>query len=214
MAKVKICGLTRMADIEAVNDARPDYIGFVFAKSPREINEETARRLKEALNPNITVVGVFVNEDILRIERLCREGCIDAVQLHGDEDLDYINQLKNMINNPIIKAIRVRCVEDIKKANQIPCDYLLFDSFTNDKYGGSGAAFDWSIIGQITIPYFLAGGLKSSNVTRALMTANPFAIDVSSGVETGGFKDPEKIKEFISIVRRVSNQNSKNRSVD
>lgn len=201
MTKIKICGLTRMADIEAVNYVHPDYIGLVFAKSPREINEEAARRLKGALNPGINAVGVFVNDNILRIERLCREGCIDVVQLHGDEDMDYINQLKNITRKPIIKAIKVKGKEDIKTANQLPCDYLLFDSFTNDKYGGSGTVFDWTIIGKISKPYFLAGGLNNTNVTRALMIANPYAIDVSSGVESEGYKDREKIKEFISIVR-------------
>ncbi|NLY43385.1 MAG: phosphoribosylanthranilate isomerase [Clostridiaceae bacterium] len=203
MAKIKICGLMREQDIDAVNKALPDYIGFVFARSKRQIDEKKAKELKAGLNPLIKAVGVFVNEEIKNIINLCNSNVIDIIQLHGDENEDYIRRLKNSVSNKIIKAVRVKDLEDIKKAMEITCDYLLFDAYHEGKYGGLGKTFDWSVIPDMGKPYFLAGGINSSNIMRAIQQLNPFCIDVSSGVETNGYKDPEKIMDIVAKVRQV-----------
>ena len=203
MTRIKICGLSRPEDITYVNEAKPDYIGFVFAKSRRQVDEEMARHLKALLNPKIEAVGVFVNEDINRIIRLCREKVIDIVQLHGDEDENYIKELKSKISAPIMRAVRVKSAEDVKKASEISCDYLLFDTYTEKEYGGSGIVFDWSMITDINKPYFLAGGINIDNVLSAIDKCNPYCIDVSSGVETEGLKDPFKINEIVTKIRSV-----------
>lgn len=222
MVRVKICGLRRMEDIIIVNKLLPEYIGFVFAESKRQISEEKARELKKMLHPDIQSVGVFVNEDMNKILRLCKEKVIDLIQLHGDEDMDYINKLKEKLPNPIIKAVRIKTADDRgeqdgwSKADdnvhtdkisadlrEKVIDYLLFDTYKKDTYGGSGASFDWNVIAEIRKPYFLAGGLHLGNVMQAITLIRPFAVDVSSGVETDGFKDQEKMIDFITKVRSV-----------
>lgn len=203
MTKVKICGLSRPADIDMVNETLPDYIGFVFAKSKRQVSEELAEELKSRLNPLIQSVGVFVNEDIDKIICLCKKNTIDIVQLHGDEDDPYINKLKQQITNPIIKAARVKNNEDIKEAEKRNADYLLLDAYKEGQYGGSGDAFDWTVISQVSKPYFLAGGINTTNVIQAVTQMKPYAIDISSGVETDGVKDKNKIIEIITKVRSV-----------
>lgn len=203
MTKIKICGLTRPIDIEMANEALPDYIGFVFAKSRRQVTEQTAAELKNRLHPEIKAVGVFVNEDPAMIIRLCQSGIIDMIQLHGDEDETYMEQLRTVINNPIIKAVRVRGEEDIMKAGQYHCDYLLLDAYKENEYGGSGVTFDWTLINALNRPFFLAGGINTDNVSKALELASPYGIDISSGVETEGFKDRNKIMEIITRVRSV-----------
>ena len=203
MAKIKICGLTRLIDIEMVNEALPDYIGFVFAKSRRQVTDSMAKLLKDKLNPGIQAVGVFVNDEIDHIINLCKSETIDIIQLHGDEEEDYIRRLQEAVPNPIIKAIRVRSTEDILRAGRFSCDYLLLDAYKEEEYGGSGETFDWRMIRQIDKPYFLAGGIHSKNITHALQSINPYGIDVSSGVETEGFKDHNKIIEIVRQVRKV-----------
>lgn len=204
MTKIKLCGLSRPEDITAVNEISPDYIGFVFAKSRRQVNEETAKILKKSLNPNIQAVGVFVNEEIKTISRLCQNNIIDIVQLHGDEDENYIRKLRREIPGLMIKAVRVKDVEDIKRAGEYSCDYLLFDTFIEKEYGGSGVAFNWSMIGEeIAKPYFLAGGLHIGNVEGAIKQCHPYCLDVSSGVETDGYKDKHKIREIVAKIRSV-----------
>lgn len=203
MTKIKICGLSRPIDIDMVNDAQPDHIGFVFAKSKRQVSEEKAYELKQRLHSRIPAVGVFVNEDAEKIIGICQAGIIDIVQLHGDEDEAYLLELKRRISNPIIMAIRVRTVEDIIKADSMPSDYLLLDAYQEDEYGGSGITFDWSIIKGLTKPFFLAGGINGGNVARAIALTKPYGIDVSSGVETDGYKDKNKITELIEKVRSV-----------
>lgn len=203
MTKVKICGLSRFVDVDMVNETLPDYIGFVFAKSRRQIDEETAAQLKSKLNRNIQAVGVFVNEDKARIIRLCKAGTIDIVQLHGDEDEGYSKELRVEISNPIIKAVRVRNRKDIERAESFPCDYLLFDTYKESQYGGSGETFDWTMITKVNKPYFLAGGLQSDNVIQAINQAHPYCLDVSSGVETDGWKDNKKIIEIVTKIRSV-----------
>jgi phosphoribosylanthranilate isomerase len=206
MTKIKICGLTRKRDIDAVNAVLPDYIGFVFTRSSRQICIEDAKALKSCLNPYIKAVGVFVDEEIENVVRLCSSHVIDLVQLHGDENERYIKELKSCVPNKIIKAVRVRGPEDIKKAVDFSCDYLLFDTHHEGKYGGSGRTFDWSMIHNVSKPYFLAGGINSGNVFQAIEQCKPYCIDVSSGVETDGYKDPEKIMDIVTKVRGLKDK--------
>lgn len=203
MTKIKICGLSRPADIEMANEALPDFIGFVFAPSRRQVSETTAKHLKELLNPRIKAVGIFVNEDIDKILRLCRLGIIDIVQLHGDEAEDYVGNLRKETANPVIRAVRVRNTWDIIEAENKNCDYLLLDAYKDSQYGGGGETFDWSVIHQLEKPFFLAGGIHTGNVEAAIRSSNPYCIDVSSGVETGGFKDRNKVIDIVTKVRSV-----------
>lgn len=203
MSKIKICGLSRAVDIDMVNIFLPDYVGFVFAESRRKVTDSVAYELRQKLNPAILPVGVFVNEEMDRIVRLCKEKTIELIQLHGEEDEAYIKELKERVTNPIIKAVRVKNVEDIHKAAQLPTDFLLLDTYVEGQQGGSGKTFEWSLIKGLDCPYFLAGGLHPKNVLAAIAEGKPYAVDVSSGVETDGFKDKDKIIEFISKVRSV-----------
>jgi len=199
MVKVKICGLSRICDIDVVNIEKPEYIGFVFAKSRRKVTKQQALNLRKNLHPDIIPVGVFVNEKSENILSLVKNGIIDAVQLHGMEDEEYIIRLKLLTDVPIIKAIAVQSEGDVQKWVSTSADYLLLDNID----GGMGKSFNWDLIGKIDKPYFLAGGLNFENITQAIENTRPFAVDVSSGVETNGFKDPLKIKEFIRRTRNV-----------
>lgn len=210
MIKLKICGLRRQEDIEIVNKYRPAYVGFVFAKSKRQISLEEAKALKMKLNPEIQAVGVFVNEPISNICLYAEEGIIDCIQLHGDEDSTYIRKLKSKVNLPIIKAVRVKdkaaLINQLEAMKNLPIDYYLFDTYTAGAYGGSGESFDWHFIKslanrQIQKPYFLAGGIGSDNM-EAAMEEEPYAIDISSKVEVDGFKNEEKIKEIMAILHQ------------
>ena len=205
MTKIKICGLRRQEDIESVNLMEPDYVGFVFAKSRRQISNKEAGTLKEKLNPNIQVVGVFVNEEVSKILELVKEGIINLIQLHGDEDAEYIKYLTACTAAKIIKAIRVKDQESLNHIKQLPGDYLLFDTYKNDHYGGSGERFDWSLLSNIDRRYFLAGGINTDNVEVAIRLTKPYGIDISSGVETDGYKDREKIIDFVKKVRSINN---------
>lgn len=195
MSKIKICGLTRECDIEAVNEAQPDYIGFVFAKSRRQVSREQAIKLRRLLAANIMVAGVFVNADIFEIAGLLDEGVIDIVQLHGQETESYIFGLRQLTDKPIVKAFSINCAKDLLEAADCSADFLLLDHGK----GGSGISFDWQLLEGFKRDYFLAGGLKEDNVEKALKLS-PYAVDLSSGVETNGLKDRKKI---INIVRRV-----------
>lgn len=204
MTKIKICGLSREEDIIAVNETMPDYIGFVFAESKRRISREKALELKKLLNPNIKAVGVFVNAPITEVANCCADNTIDLIQLHGDESDEYMAQLKSITDKPIIRAVRVRSTEDIMKADHLPCDYLLFEAYIKDQYGGSGVTFDWSLIPKIEKPFFLAGGLDRTNINEAVRQCDPYCLDISSGVETNWRKDNKKIKEIVTIVRSIT----------
>ena len=199
MTKIKLCGLKSLDDIEIINKYNPEYIGFVFyKKSKRYIDYKTAKILKNALNKNILAVGVFVNEDINTVVKLLNENIIDIAQLHGNESENYIKTLKKLTNKTIIKAFKVENTLDIKKAKQSQADFVLLDSGT----GGTGQTFNWSLIKNFERPYFLAGGLNNKNIKTVLNILSPYALDVSSGIETSGKKDPEKIKAFIQTVRQ------------
>ena len=199
MTKIKLCGLKSLNDIEIINKYNPEYIGFIFyKKSKRYIDYKTAKILKNALNKNILAVGVFVNEDINTVVKLLNQNIIDIAQLHGNESENYIKTLKKLTNKTIIKAFKVENTLDIKKAKQSQADFVLLDSGT----GGTGQTFNWSLIKNFERPYFLAGGLNNKNIKTALNILSPYALDVSSGIETSGKKDPEKIKAFIQTVRQ------------
>ena len=209
---IKICGLSRPEDIDAVNRALPDYIGFVFAPSRRRVDIETAAALKKRLDARINTVGVFVNESVDTVVELFHNGVIDLAQLHGDEDAGYIRRLKNACGCKIIKAIGID-----SSLNSLPPqlqrrqasvasmpDYYLFDTVSGNR-GGSGEVFDWTILKEYRgIPYFLAGGLSARNVAEAIRVISPYCVDVSSGVETDGKKDTVKIDAFVHLVRGIS----------
>lgn len=199
MTRIKLCGLTRPCDIEAVNELKPEYIGFVFAqKSRRYITAEKAEELKKLLHPDIETVGVFVNENVETVARLLSGGIIDIAQLHGSEDENYIGQLRKLTDKSIIKAFRIESEQDILNAQNSSADFVLLDSGN----GGTGTVFDWELLMNISRPYFLAGGLDNSNVQDAVRRLNPYAVDVSSGIETDGLKDKIKMTDFVDIVRK------------
>lgn len=202
MKKVKICGLRRKEDILMVNRLKPDYVGFVFADSSRKVTKEEAEALSKQLEKEICPVGVFVNEEPQTVAEIANAGIIDLIQLHGDEDEAYIQKLKALTKKPIIKAVRVQSREQIQKAEALSCDYLLFDTYIKGQYGGSGKSFDVSLIGEVSKPYFLAGGLNEGNVAEKLKNCDAFAADVSSAVETDGYKDEKKVQQFIEAVRK------------
>lgn len=198
MTKIKLCGLYRPCDINAANELNPEYIGFVFAaKSKRYITPEKAANLKRLLNPHIKAVGVFVNESPENIACLLNSGTIDISQLHGDEDETYIKQLRQLTDRPIIKAFRIKSARDIEVVNGCTADYVLLDSGA-----GTGTTFDWKLIRDIERPYFLAGGLGVGNAETAVKLLHPFAVDVSSGIETDGVKDKTKMAAFVAAVRK------------
>lgn len=199
MTKVKLCGLTRECDIEAVNELKPEYIGFVFAnKSKRYVSPEKAQKLKSLLNKDIQAVGVFVNEDVQKVAKLLNSNIIDIAQLHGSEDEDYIKSLRNLTSKKIIKAFKVTNEEDIKKAEQSSADFVLLDSGA-----GTGQTFNWTLIKNINREYFLAGGLSPENKIEAIENLHPYALDVSSGIETDGFKDKDKMTKFVNLRKDV-----------
>lgn len=198
MTKIKLCGLSRPCDIEAVNELKPEFIGFVFApKSKRCITPEKAARLKELLAPEIKAVGVFVQERYETVAALLNRGIIDIAQLHGDESEDYITKLRALIDKPIIKAFRITAAQDVTEAQNCSADYILLDSGA-----GTGTVFDWNLLTHIQRPYFLAGGLAGLNVEHAVQLLHPYAVDVSSGIETDGVKDKRKMADFIEAVRK------------
>lgn len=209
MVKLKICGMRRSEDIEMANRHKPDYIGFVFAESPRKVSFEQAKELSELLSDEIVPVGVFVNEHMKLIVDLFRDGIIEMAQLHGDEDEKYIRNLKDKSIEetgkqiPVINAIEIKDGADyndeLLKWRDSASDYFILDSGK-----GSGKTFDWSLIDKESEFFknsiFLAGGLNSENLALAIEEFNPFAVDLSSSVETDGFKDEKKIKEIIEII--------------
>ena len=197
MIKIKLCGLSRECDILAANELLPEYIGFVlYPQSKRYVDAQKALHLKSLLAPRIKAVGVFVDEDIKRVAALLKEGVIDAAQLHGDEDDDYIKSLAADTGKPVIKAFRIHSLEDIERAAASPADHILLDSGA-----GSGRVSDWELLKGMERPYFLAGGLSADNVAEAMDLLHPYGVDVSSGIETDGFKDIDKMRLFVKTVR-------------
>ena len=180
MTKIKLCGLSRIQDIETANTLKPDYIGFVFAaKSKRRVTQLQAAELKSKLNPETKAVGVFLDDDLDMVAGMMNLG------------------LRVITDKPIIKAFVINTAEDVKRAEQSTADYILLDGGK-----GSGKVFDWSLLKEIKRPYFLAGGLNTENAAQAVASLKPFAVDVSTGIETDGFKDAEKMTAFVAAVRK------------
>lgn len=206
MTRVKICGLSRPEDIFQANKLKSDYIGFVFyPKSKRAVTQSQAALLKAMLDKEIKAVGVFVNADIAFIEKLAQLRIIDLVQLHGDEDSLYIQELRKRVYIPIIKAIRVQGEESLQNLRNYPVDFFLFDTYKPGQYGGTGERFNLELEGvTIPKPYFIAGGLDASNVAHVI-AENPhaYAVDVSGGVEDSatGLKDAQKMADFVAQVK-------------
>ena len=198
--KIKLCGLMRPSDIEAANLLHPDYVGFVFArKSRRYVSLERVKTLKELLHPDILAVGVFVDEEPDAVAAWLAAGVIDLAQLHGGEDEAYMEKLRGLTDKPIIKAFSVKGEGDIRNANESSADYVLLDA--GDR--GTGTAFDRELLAGMNRPYFLAGGLEPSTVGEAVRRWRPYGVDVSSGIETDGVKDADKMREFVDHVRKV-----------
>lgn len=198
MTKIKLCGLTRPCDIEAANELGPEYIGFVFAKGSRRYTDvDKAAGLRALLRPDISAVGVFVNEEPECVAALLKRGIIDVAQLHGGEDEAYIHRLRALTDAPIIKAFRVETERDVITAERSGADYILLDSGS----GGTGTVFDWRLLRRMERPYFLAGGLNPDNAAQAVGALHPYAVDVSSGIETNKLKDAEKMRAFVRAVR-------------
>ena len=195
--KIKLCGLSRACDIDVVNELLPEFIGFVFwNKSKRQVSDEQAKMLKEMLDSRIRAVGVFVDETPQRVAQLAESGTIDVIQLHGNEDDSYISELRGLTDKPVIKAFKISGITDIQNAEKSSADYIMADAGK-----GTGRRFDWGLLEALHRPYFLAGGLALDNVAEAINTLHPYAVDVSSGIETDGLKDENKMREFVRIVR-------------
>ena len=217
--KVKMCGISKVETIPAVVEAKPDYMGLVFAPSKRQVTVDQAKTLVEELhrgyaqkygsdtehdkNDTIKTVGVFVNETVDNLITIANEANLDAVQLHGDEDEAFIQSLKERTNVEVWKAIQIRSAADAEAWIDSSADMLLFDAYHKDERGGTGEVFDWSSLDAFERPFMLAGGIDSTNVARAIRTVRPYGIDISSGIETNGVKDDEKITAFTKIVKSI-----------
>ena len=217
--KVKMCGISKVETIPAIVDAKPDYMGLVFAPSKRQVTVDQAKILVEELhrgyakkygsdtehdkNGTIKTVGVFVNETVENLVTIANEANLDAVQLHGDEDEAFIQSLKERTNVEVWKAVQIRSAADVEKWIDSSADMLLFDAYHKDERGGTGEVFDWSSLDASERPFMLAGGIDSTNVARAIRTVRPYGIDISSGIETNGVKDDEKITAFTKIVNSI-----------
>jgi phosphoribosylanthranilate isomerase len=199
MTKIKLCGLYRPEDMIAVNDARPDYCGFIinFPKSHRHVTPEQVRALRADLDPAVTPVGVFVNQPVETVAALQNDGTITVAQLHGQEDEDYIAALRAATGGkPVWKAFKIRSEADLAAANASSADMVILDNGY-----GTGQTFDWSLAGGITRPFFLAGGLTPENIPAAIAQLAPTGLDLSSGVETDKKKDPEKMLAAVRAAR-------------
>lgn len=198
MTRIKLCGLKSLDDVIAANAVQPDYIGFVFANtSKRFVTPQIAEQLRKKLDRKIAVVGVFVNEPVEIVAALLNKGIIDMAQLHGNESEEYITFLRKKADKKLIKAFSINEAKNLQAAYACSADYILFDYGS----GGTGKSFDWSILQDFGRPYFLAGGLNINNVSEAVIRLHPYAVDVSSGVETDGRKDDVKMAAFINSVR-------------
>ena len=225
--KVKMCGISKVETIPAVVEAKPDYMGLVFAPSKRQVTVDQAKTLVEELhkqyasrynsgagqsnddveqsnNDEIKTVGVFVNETLETLVKIATEVNLDAVQLHGDEDEAFIQSLKERTNVEVWKAVQIRSAADAEAWIDSSADMLLFDAYHKDERGGTGEVFDWSCLDEFERPFMLAGGIDSTNVARAIRTVRSYGIDISSGIETDGVKDNEKITAFTKLVRTIA----------
>lgn len=197
MAKVKICGISHEVEIGIMNKLMPDYIGFIFwPRSKKFIAPEHAGLLRSKLRKGIKTVGVFMNESLKTVAMCAEIAGLDMVQLHGEETSEYIAALREYIHIPIIRAFRISRAIEAERAMSSPADYVMLDGMQG------GQKFDWSLIGQLRRKYFLAGGLNTDNVQQALeISPQPYALNVSTGVEANRLKDYRKVMKFILAVR-------------
>lgn len=200
MTKIKLCGLMRPEDAEAANELKPDFAGLVFwERSRRFVDQDQAKLLRQILEPSIPAVGVFVDQPMDRILELLDQDILQMAQLHGHESEEELNYLKVRSGRPVIRAVKVRSEKDLLFARHSAADYILLDNGT-----GTGETFDWTLMDdRLARPIFLAGGLNEENVKDAICRYRPYAVDVSSGIETEGRKDPEKMKRFVRAVREA-----------
>ena len=195
--KIKLCGMFRPEDISFVNEVKPDLCGFVLAEGfRRRILKEQAKDFRKKLDSAIPAVGVFVNNPCEEVIAYLQEGIIQMAQLHGSETEEDIQYIKAVTGMPVMKAVKVASRYDVEAWLDSSADYLLFDSGT-----GSGMTFDWNALTDIDREFFLAGGLNAGNLMTAIEKIHPFAVDLSSGVETDGVKDLEKMREIVRLVR-------------
>lgn len=202
--KIKYCGIKRNEDVDYANETMPDYIGFIFAPTKRLVTMEQADGFKKRLDSRIQAVGVFVNETAEKVAEIANKGIIDVIQLHGQEDAEYIAKLKSLLieSKPLIKAIRVQTAQDILDGQELDVDFILLDKYDAEKLGGTGEKFDWNLIGNIKKPFFLAGGIDIDSLEDAVKM-KPYGIDVSSGIETDGCKDQAKMRVMMEKFRAM-----------
>lgn len=202
MTKLKICGLTCEGDIAAVNEVKPDFAGFIIEvpSSRRNLSAEQVKVLVKGLDKEILPVGVFVDARPELPISLLRDGSLWAAQLHGNEDEEYIEKIQNMTGKPVIKAFSIKTPEDVQRALRSPADYILLDQGT----GGTGEPFDWSLVPPVRRPFFLAGGIGFENLREAISTLHPWAVDLSSSLETNGKKDPVKIRQIVRMLKQIN----------
>ena len=202
MTKLKICGLTCEEDIAAVNEVKPDFAGVIIEvpSSRRNLSAEQVKVLVKGLDKEILPVGVFVDARPELPISLLRDGSLWAAQLHGNEDEEYIEKIQNMTGKPVIKAFSIKTPEDVQRALRSPADYILLDQGT----GGTGEPFDWSLVPPVRRPFFLAGGIGFENLREAISTLHPWAVDLSSSLETNGKKDPVKIRQIVRMLKQIN----------
>lgn len=206
MTKIKICGLYRPCDVDYVNEARPDYCGFIidFPKSHRSVTPGRARELVQSLDPAVTPAGVFVDRPVEEVAALLLDGTVSVAQLHGHEDESYLATLRARTGGrPVWRAFKVRCPADLAAAAASTADQIILDNGY-----GTGECFDWSLTGGMRRPFFLAGGLSPANLAEAISRASPLGVDLSSGVETDRLKDREKILAAVAAVRETDRRSA------
>lgn len=208
--KIKLCGMMRNCDIVYANEAMPDYVGFIFADTRRKVTASQAEEMKSLLHRDIRAVGVFVDADPAYVTGLSGRGIIDVIQLHGHEDTEYIRKIREMSDCPVIKAVKVTDEKDIIRAAELDVDYLLLDAYRKGIPGGTGEQFDWDIIERVRDreqtsicgkPFFLAGGINLYNLSEAA-AVGAYGLDISTGIETDGYKDREKMIEAVRLIRQ------------
>lgn len=202
---IKLCGLRRPEDIAYINEAKPDFAGFILAEGYRRtIFPETAEMLAKQLDPEVKAVGVFIDQPVEFVAETAAKAGFYAVQLQGNEDGEYISKLRKISDVKIWKAVRVQSTADISAAEKLGADMLVLDSYSPNANGGTGKTADWELIRRtkISMPYLLAGGINADNISEA-MEISPYGVDISGGTETDGVKDPAKIQAIMRSVRKV-----------
>jgi len=204
MTKIKICGLTRTQDVVWANELMPDYVGFVFAPSRRQLTGKQAAKIANAIDSRIIKVGVFVNPSMDALNKILDICPLDVVQLHGEESPEFCR----LITDDVWKAFRIKDKKNFEMVKNYQPDAFLFDAFHPDAYGGTGETFDWSLMDgfKSEIPIVMAGGITIDNVSEVILRMHPMAIDVSSAVETDGIKDAQKIGALIRKVRQTDGE--------